>query len=107
MLGHHQIQTADDSRSAKESYFLPLRCFGVKKFDMVNQHIGGVVEERSFELAVIFDLQNLNVDAIIFPAHFFDAVDDRSSVIVAIGDSHSVHRHQTSLPLERNAYGDP
>jgi hypothetical protein len=32
-----------------------------------------------------------------FRAHFFDAVDDRSSIIVAIGDSHSIHRHQTSL----------
>jgi hypothetical protein len=41
-----------------------------------------------------------------FRAHFFNAVDDRSSIIVAIGDSHSVHRHQTSLLLERNAYSD-
>jgi hypothetical protein len=41
-----------------------------------------------------------------FRAHFFDAVDDRSSIIVAIGDSHSVHRHQTFLLLERNAYSD-
>jgi hypothetical protein len=41
-----------------------------------------------------------------FRAHFLDAVDDPSSIIVAIGDSHSVHRHQTFLLLERNAYSD-
>jgi hypothetical protein len=41
-----------------------------------------------------------------FRAHFFDAVDDRSSIIVAIGDSHSVHRHQTFLLLERNVYSE-
>jgi hypothetical protein len=38
-----------------------------------------------------------------FRAHFFDTVDDRSSIIVAIGDSHSVHGQQTFLLLERNA----
>jgi hypothetical protein len=40
VLGHHQIQAADDSWGAKESNLLPFCCFGVKKFHVVDQHIG-------------------------------------------------------------------
>src|SRR5262245_13083122 len=91
VLGHQQIQTANNSRGAEESNFVSFTCFGIKEFHVVDQHIGRIIEQRSLKLAIVFDPQSFDVDPIVFRAHFFDAVDDRRSIIVAIGDPDSIH----------------
>ena len=39
------VESADDSGGAKESNFFSFGCLGVKKFHVIDQHIGCIVEQ--------------------------------------------------------------
>jgi hypothetical protein len=54
---------------------------------MFDNHVAGMIEQRRFELALRFDVNDFDMDAVMAFGQGFDAVNNRRAVVVAVGEA--------------------
>jgi len=90
-LRHDELQPAVDLGRAEEGDFFGMSRLCAKVFDVLDDHVAGIVERRGFELLAVLDLNDLNVDAVVLLGHRLDAIDDRRAVVVAVSKPNGPH----------------
>ncbi len=69
---------------------------------MFDDDIAMSVEQRGFELSLLFDLNDFDRNAVVAFGQRFDAVDDRRAVVVAVGEADGTHGLlQSQISLSR------
>ena len=83
-LWHDEFQPAVDLRRTEKSNFFASGRLGVKIFNVFDDDIAGVIEQRGFEFLLRLDVYDVYVHGIMALGHRLDAVDDRRAVVVAL-----------------------
>ena len=91
MLGHNEMQAAAPAGRAEHCDLRTSCRRFVEIFQMFDDHVTGSVEESSFKGFGLFDLNHTYVQMVVPLRHFADGKDDRRPVVIAVGESDSLH----------------